>query len=149
MNTPQRSYYVTGGSGFVGRRLCERLAGRGKVRILCRRSCEGPWDGADTPVSDAYVTTYWGENEWNDTVFSAYIDLWIDGPGEYRVIVWGDFDGDRQADWDEPQVDAVWWHPDAGMPDGGFDDVVFSLYDNHPDFGPEQDGTAVMSIGDK
>jgi UDP-glucose 4-epimerase len=47
MNTTLRRYYVTGGSGFIGRRICRRLSEKGQVRILCRRACDGPWTGAD------------------------------------------------------------------------------------------------------
>jgi UDP-glucose 4-epimerase len=35
---------VTGASGFVGRELCRRLRGKGRVRALYRRPAEGPWD---------------------------------------------------------------------------------------------------------
>lgn len=47
MSTTGRRYYVTGGSGFIGRRLCRRLSEKGHVRILCRSACEGPWSAAD------------------------------------------------------------------------------------------------------
>jgi nucleoside-diphosphate-sugar epimerase len=39
---------VTGGSGFVGRRLCERLSRAGDVRVLCRGDSPGPWSGLDS-----------------------------------------------------------------------------------------------------
>ncbi len=51
---------VTGASGFIGRRLCERLRGAGTVRALFRRDAEGPWDEAcrmdladETPLEGA------------------------------------------------------------------------------------------------
>lgn len=37
---------VTGASGFVGRALCGKLAGRGRVRALHRRVADGPWHEA-------------------------------------------------------------------------------------------------------
>jgi nucleoside-diphosphate-sugar epimerase len=40
-------YYVTGASGFLGRRVCERLAATGEVRALFRQRADGPWTGAD------------------------------------------------------------------------------------------------------
>lgn len=40
-------YYVTGASGFIGRRLCERLSLRGEVRALFRSPADGPWNAAD------------------------------------------------------------------------------------------------------
>jgi len=44
--TDERIYLVTGASGFVGRRLCARLEGKGRVRGLFREEAEGPWDEA-------------------------------------------------------------------------------------------------------
>jgi len=40
-------YYVTGASGFLGRRVCERLARRGEVRALSRNDAGGAWTGTD------------------------------------------------------------------------------------------------------
>ncbi|MEE9268799.1 MAG: NAD-dependent epimerase/dehydratase family protein [Candidatus Krumholzibacteria bacterium] len=40
------AYLVTGASGFVGRSLCRRLYGAGRVRALLRRPGEGPWHEA-------------------------------------------------------------------------------------------------------
>jgi len=42
-----RRYYVTGASGFIGRRLCERLVRGGEVRGLFRSPADGPWTTAD------------------------------------------------------------------------------------------------------
>lgn len=42
-----RRYYVTGASGFLGRRVCEHLANFGEVRALFRSPAEGPWRRAD------------------------------------------------------------------------------------------------------
>jgi UDP-glucose 4-epimerase len=42
-----RRYYVTGASGFIGRRLCERIARGGEVRALFRSPAEGPWISVD------------------------------------------------------------------------------------------------------
>jgi UDP-glucose 4-epimerase len=41
-----RVYLVTGASGFVGRALCRRLRGKGRVRGLFRSPAQGPWDEA-------------------------------------------------------------------------------------------------------
>jgi nucleoside-diphosphate-sugar epimerase len=40
----RRVYLVTGASGFVGRALCPKLRGTGRVRALFRSPAEGPWD---------------------------------------------------------------------------------------------------------
>jgi nucleoside-diphosphate-sugar epimerase len=44
-----RKFYVTGASGFIGRRLCGRLAAAGRVRALFRSAVPagGPWASAD------------------------------------------------------------------------------------------------------
>jgi len=42
-----RRFCVTGASGFLGRRVCERLFGTGEVRALFRSPAEGPWHRAD------------------------------------------------------------------------------------------------------
>lgn len=42
--TGTQLFLVTGASGFVGRKLCERLRGTGRVRGLFRRDAQGPWD---------------------------------------------------------------------------------------------------------
>jgi UDP-glucose 4-epimerase len=42
-----KRFYVTGASGFLGRRVCERLSVDGHVRALFRTAAEGPWSGAD------------------------------------------------------------------------------------------------------
>ncbi len=40
-----RSALVTGGTGFIGRTLCERLKSRGvQVHAVARRASDGPWD---------------------------------------------------------------------------------------------------------
>ena len=41
-----RIFLVTGASGFVGRELCRRLKGKGRVRALHRSHADGPWDEA-------------------------------------------------------------------------------------------------------
>ncbi|UCG51217.1 MAG: NAD-dependent epimerase/dehydratase family protein [Candidatus Latescibacterota bacterium] len=41
-----KRFLVTGGSGFIGRVLCERLRLHGWVRALVRRKTDGPWDEA-------------------------------------------------------------------------------------------------------
>ena len=41
--TQSTRYLVTGANGFIGRPLCERLAGFGRVRALVRRDADGPW----------------------------------------------------------------------------------------------------------
>ncbi len=41
------SFYVTGASGFLGRRVCSRLAAHGTVRALMRSAVDGPWDAVD------------------------------------------------------------------------------------------------------
>ncbi len=46
--TGERRYLVTGASGFVGRVLCAKLKGSGRVRALFRRPADGPWDEAVT-----------------------------------------------------------------------------------------------------
>jgi UDP-glucose 4-epimerase len=40
-------FYVTGASGFLGRRVCSRLAEHGTVRALMRSPGDGPWDAVD------------------------------------------------------------------------------------------------------
>ena len=54
------SYLVTGATGFVGRALCRRLSGRGRVRALSRAAANGDWYehfaadiAADLPLDDA------------------------------------------------------------------------------------------------
>jgi len=47
ISSGNRRYYVTGASGFLGRRVCDRLAEHGDVRALFRKEAEGPWSGAD------------------------------------------------------------------------------------------------------
>jgi UDP-glucose 4-epimerase len=46
-SSDKRRFYVTGASGFLGRRVCRRLAGCGEVRALFRAAADGPWSGAD------------------------------------------------------------------------------------------------------
>jgi nucleoside-diphosphate-sugar epimerase len=46
MMTDARITLDTGASGFVGRPLCTRLGGRGRVRGLFRGDARGPWDEA-------------------------------------------------------------------------------------------------------
>ena len=63
-----RTYLVTGASGFVGRRLCERLRRTGRVRGLFRGEAEGPWDEtlrADLSAEDSLGGAVQGV----DTVF--------------------------------------------------------------------------------
>ena len=43
----KRNFYVTGASGFLGRRVCSRLAAHGTVRALMRSPVDGPWDAVD------------------------------------------------------------------------------------------------------
>jgi UDP-glucose 4-epimerase len=43
-------YLVTGAAGFIGRRLCNALAGGSGVRALLRTASDGPWD--DGVVAD-------------------------------------------------------------------------------------------------
>lgn len=66
--TRTRVYLVTGASGFVGRRLCARLRGKGRVRGLFRREAEGPWDEA-VRVDLTAATSFGGALEGVDTVF--------------------------------------------------------------------------------
>ena len=66
--TRTRVFLVTGASGFVGRRLCARLRGKGRVRGLFRREAEGPWDEA-VRVDLTVATSFGGALEGVDTVF--------------------------------------------------------------------------------
>ena len=49
MNVPADTtrYYVTGANGFVGKKLCVRLARLGEVRAMLRRPADGPWRRSD------------------------------------------------------------------------------------------------------
>jgi UDP-glucose 4-epimerase len=43
----RRRFYVTGASGFLGRRVCGRLVTQGDVSALFRDPADGPWGRAD------------------------------------------------------------------------------------------------------
>ena len=105
------------------------------------------WGSESAPVAEAYMYPNWGENEHGDTVFSAYIELFIAEPGDYRVVVWGESDGNKKADWNEPQADAVWWHPDSTVEGGGFEDNIFSFFEGST-FGNWLDGWVNIFTGE-
>jgi len=105
------------------------------------------WSSDQTPVADSYMSPNWTYNEFGDTVFSAYIELYINDDGDYRVTVWGETDGNQQPNYDEPQTDAVWWHDDPSLADGGFWDNIFSFYTGDTEFGPSREGEAKIWTG--
>lgn len=63
----ERRFLVTGAGGFIGRRLCESLAGTGTVRALLRASADGPWD--ESVVCDLTGAVPAGAAAGVDTVF--------------------------------------------------------------------------------
>lgn len=90
---PERSpgrFYVTGASGFIGRRLCERLARVGSVRALFRSPAEGPWTLADR-VDIAKEDLPPGAIDGVDTVFhlaarTHAVDEVEDSEARYRRV---------------------------------------------------------------
>jgi hypothetical protein len=106
------------------------------------------WSGDPEPVAEAYISANLGFNDAGDTIFSTYIELFLADEGEYRVVVWGESDGNRQPDWDEAVTDAVWWHADANIePDGGFWDNIFAFWADDPELSPWREGEAIIWLG--
>lgn len=102
------------------------------------------WSGDPEPLAEAYVAANWDYTPEGDTIFSAYIELYLGDEGDYRVIVWGESDNNRQPDWDEPATDAVWYHADASITEGGFWDNIFSFWADDTEYGPWRDGEALI-----
>ena len=106
------------------------------------------WSGDPEPVAQAYISANLGFNDAGDTIFSTYIELFLSDEGEYRVVVWGETDGNRQPDWDEPATDAAWWHQDADIqPEGGFWDNIFMFWTDDPEYSPWREGEAIIWLG--
>jgi nucleoside-diphosphate-sugar epimerase len=95
--TEERGYLVTGASGFVGRALCAKLKGSGRVRALFRRPADGPWDEAitlDLSEGDTLPRALAGV----DTVFhlAGKTDDSRTAPGEAGVFQRVNVDGTRR-----------------------------------------------------
>ncbi len=94
-----RCALVTGGTGFIGRTLCERLKSRGlKVYAVARNSADGPWDRmivADVRTGPLSEEVFEGV----DTVFhlAGKVHALADIHGEEAEYVSANIDGTRNV----------------------------------------------------
>jgi hypothetical protein len=87
-----------------------------------------------TAVETAITVPNWEIDEFGNNIYYGYVDLYFEEEGDYEVMVWGEVDGNQILDFDEPQRLATWWRDDPDHPDGGFEDTVFSLWEDFETF---------------
>jgi hypothetical protein len=106
------------------------------------------WSENPEPVAQAYIAPNWDYTPRGDAVYSAYLELHVAEEGDYRVVVWGETDGNKQPDWNESVADAVWWHSDANIqPEGGFWDNIFGFSVDDTEYGTWREGVAIIWSG--